>query len=77
MEKIDNKWVASEGTLFVRISDSKIMGAVLFLGGEDSIENYMERAFTEEEQAEFEKQYAYGDFEGAEEATSGGSGDDD
>ena len=60
MEKIGNKWVADEGTLFVRISDNRIMGDTLFLGEDDSIDNYREQTFTEEERKEFEEQYSFG-----------------
>ena len=60
MIQIDNKWIAQEGYLFVRKSDNKIMGSTLFLGEEDSIANYEERPFSEQERKEFEKEYSFG-----------------
>lgn len=46
---------SDEGKMFVRISDNFIMGYGLCLGENDSIENYEEREFTEEQIAEFWK----------------------
>lgn len=75
MIQVDNKWVAQDGYFFVRKSDGKIMGSVLFLGEEDSIENYMERPYSQEEKEEFDKQYSYGS-EDSDEAPSGSGTDD-
>jgi hypothetical protein len=44
---------ADDGKMFVRISDGSIMGDGLDLGVEDTIDNYEERTFTEEERAAF------------------------
>lgn len=46
-------YVADEGKMFVRISDGKVMGDGVDLGSDDSIANYEERDFTEEERAAF------------------------
>jgi hypothetical protein len=46
---------ADDGKMFVRISDGLIMGDGLDLGVEDTIDNYEERTFTEEERAAFWK----------------------
>ena len=76
MEYIDNKWKADEGKLFVRMSDSEVMGDVLYLSAEDSIENYMERAFTEEERKAFEDKYSFGKQE-TEDSGNAPIGDDE
>lgn len=44
---------ADDGKMFVRISDGSIMGDGLDLGVADTIDNYEERTFTEEERAAF------------------------
>lgn len=44
---------ADDGKMFVRISDGLIMGDGLDLGVADTIDNYEEREFTEEERAAF------------------------
>lgn len=44
---------ADEGKMIVRKSDGFIMGDGLDLGVSDSIDNYEERGFTEEERAAF------------------------
>lgn len=48
-------YYADEGHLIVRKEDDFIMGDGICLGENDSIENYEERAFTEEEIAAFEE----------------------
>lgn len=49
MKKNDNIYTADEGKLIVRKADGFIMGDAIDLGSADSIENYEERAFSEEE----------------------------
>ncbi len=44
---------ADDGKMFVRLSDGKIMGDGVDLGINDTIANYEERTFTEEERAAF------------------------
>lgn len=44
-----NKFYAEDGKLIVRKSDDFIMGDGIDLGSEDSIDNYEERVFSEEE----------------------------
>lgn len=46
---------ADDGRLIVRKSDGKVMGDGVYLGRNDSIDNYEEREFTEEERAAFWK----------------------
>ena len=46
---------ADDGKMLVRKSDGKIMGDGISLGRNDSIDNYEERGFTEEERAAFWK----------------------
>lgn len=46
-------YTAADGTMFVRKSDGEVFGDDLQLGVGDSIENYEERPFTEEERAAF------------------------
>lgn len=55
MKQIENTnlYKADEGKLIVRKSDDFIMGDAIDLGSADSIENYEERAFSEEEIAAF------------------------
>jgi len=48
-----NEYIAAEGCFIVRIEDNKTMGEVIFLGEEDSLDNYEDRPFTEEEFNEF------------------------
>ena len=44
---------ADDGKMLVRKSDGSIMGDGIDLGINDTIENYEERAFTDEERAAF------------------------
>ena len=44
---------ADDGKMLVRKSDGQIMGDGIDLGVDDSIDNYEEREFTEEERAAF------------------------
>ena len=44
---------ADDGKMFVRKSDGSIMGDGIDLGISDTIENYEERDFTDEERAAF------------------------
>lgn len=53
MTNKNNIYTADEGKLIVRKSDDFIMGDAIDLGSADSIENYEERAFSEEEIATF------------------------
>lgn len=53
MKQEGNIYTADEGKLIVRKADDFIMGDAIDLGSADSIENYEERAFTEEEIAAF------------------------
>lgn len=55
MEQKGNKYTAGEGKLIVRKKDDFIMGARIDLGSADSIDNYEEREFTEEEIEDFYK----------------------
>lgn len=48
-----NLYEADDGKMLVRKSDGKIMGDGVDLGVDDSIDNYEEREFTEEERAAF------------------------
>ena len=51
MKQIENTSIykADEGKLIVRKSDDLIMGPEIDLGSADSIDNYEDRAFTEDE----------------------------
>lgn len=60
MEQIGNKWKAQDGYFFVRVSDNMVMGDLLFLAEDDSISNYIERPFTEQEREAFEAKYSFG-----------------
>lgn len=53
MKQENNIYTAEEGKLIVRKSDNFIMGPDIDLGSADSIDNYEEREFTEEEIKEF------------------------
>ena len=55
-------YTAGEGKLIVRKKDDFIMGARIDLGSADSIDNYEERSFTEEEIANFYKGIGDDDF---------------
>ena len=76
MEQIGNKWKADKGNFFVRRSDNKVMGDTMFLGNNDSIDNYFEKAFTNEEREEFNKKYSYGGYGNAEDSEAPGMGPD-
>lgn len=52
-----NIYTADAGKLIVRKVDDFVMGDIIDLGTEDDIANYEERAFSEEEIAEFFKQF--------------------
>ena len=56
MKQEGNIYTAEEGKLIVRKSDDFIMGPDIDLGSADSIDNYEERDFTEEEIKEFYEQ---------------------
>lgn len=49
MKQEGNLYYAGEGKLIVRKADNFIMGDAIDLGSADSIENYEEKDFTEEE----------------------------
>lgn len=49
MTNKNNIYTADEGKLIVRKEDDFIMGDAIDLGSADSIENYEDRAFTQEE----------------------------
>lgn len=49
MKQDNNKYYAEEGKLIVRKEDDFIMGDAIDLGSADSIDNYEERDFSEEE----------------------------
>ena len=49
MTNKNNIYTADEGKLIVRKADDFIMGDAIDLGSADSIDNYEERAFSEEE----------------------------
>lgn len=49
MKQNENIYTADDGKLIVRKEDDFIMGDAIDLGSADSIDNYEERAFSEEE----------------------------
>lgn len=49
MKQKGNIYTSEPGKLIVRVSDNFIMGDAIDLGSADSIENYEEQEFTEEE----------------------------
>ena len=49
MKQENNIYTAEEGKLIVRKADNFIMGDIIDLGSADSIDNYEERDFTQEE----------------------------
>ena len=53
MTNKNNIYTADEGKLIVRKSDDFIMGDSIDLGSADSIDNYEDKAFTEEERKAF------------------------
>ena len=53
MENKGNMYYAAEGSLIVRTSDGKIMGDAICLAESDSIDNYAEQKFSEEEINDF------------------------
>jgi len=57
MKHKDNSrmYKADDDRLIVRKLDGKVMGDGIYLGRDDSIDNYEEREFTEEERAAFWK----------------------
>ena len=62
MEQRGRIYKSSEGKLIVRKGDDFIMGDRIDLGSNDSIDNYEERSFTEEEIANFYKGIGDDDF---------------
>ena len=57
MKQEGNIYTAEEGKLIVRKSDDFIMGPDIDLGSADTIDNYEERDFSEEEIKEFYNKY--------------------
>lgn len=57
MKQEGNIYTAEEGKLIVRKEDDFIMGPDIDLGSADSIDNYEERDFSEEEIKEFYNKY--------------------
>lgn len=57
MKQKGNIYTAEEGKLIIRKSDDFIMGPDIDLGSADSIDNYEERDFSEEEIKEFYDKY--------------------
>lgn len=58
MKTTDNQhYKADEGCFIVRKEDQVIMGEAIDLGSADSIDNYTEKAFTEEEIANYRKEW--------------------
>lgn len=57
MVQNENIYKADKGKWFVRKADSFVMGKSLDMGIYDSIENYDEVAYTEEEYNEFQNRY--------------------
>lgn len=57
MKQEGNIYKAEEGKLIVRKSDDFIMGPDIDLGSADTIDNYEERDFSEEEIKEFYDKY--------------------
>ncbi len=49
MKHYNNTYIADDGQFFVRKEDGLIMGKTLILGIEDTISNYIERPYTDEE----------------------------
>lgn len=59
MVQNENIYKADKGKWFVRKADSFVMGRSLDMGIYDSIENYDEVAYTEEEYEEFQNRYGH------------------
>lgn len=57
MTQNENIYTADEGKWFVRKTDSFVMGKVLDMGNTDSIDNYDEVEYTEEEYEAFCEKY--------------------
>lgn len=57
MKQNKNHYVAKDGNFIVRKKDNFIMGKDIYLGENDSIDNYTEKPYTEESYAEFYKKY--------------------
>ena len=53
MIKKGNIYTAEEGQWIVRLSDNKVMGTSIDLGTADSIDNYAERPYTQQEYDDF------------------------
>lgn len=62
MKQEGNIYTAEKGKLIVRIADNYIMGDAIDLGSADSIENYEERDFTEEEMRSFWESLGMGEY---------------
>lgn len=76
-----NLYEADEGKMIVRKADGFVMGDGIDLGVNDSIDNYEEREFTDEERAEFWESIGMDDPKernerGASAATTEGAGHD-
>ena len=57
MKQQGNIYTAEEGQWIVRLSDNKVMGVSIDLGSADSIENYTERPYTDDEYKAFCQEY--------------------
>lgn len=57
MTQQGNIYTADNGKMIVRKEDNFVMGESIDLGSADSIDNYTEKAFTEEEIAQFHKEW--------------------
>lgn len=58
MTQQGNIYTADNGKMIVRKEDNFVMGESIDLGSDDSIKNYTEKAFTEEEIAQLHKEWA-------------------
>ena len=57
MTQQGNIYTAEVGKMIVRKEDNFVMGESIDLGSDDSIKNYTEKAFTEEEIAQLHKEW--------------------
>jgi len=62
MEQKGRIYTAGEGKLIVRKADDFIMGESIDLGSADSIDNYEEREFTQQEIDDFHRSIGDEDF---------------
>lgn len=53
LQKTETRYKADKGCFIVRKSDQVIMGEVIDLGSDDSVENYEDQPYTDESYREF------------------------